>query len=65
MLACNRLNLNTTRCASGKLCPKETAADFGCGSLDQPDLQSLNDYIFFLLRFSIEILDILETAPKF
>jgi hypothetical protein len=26
-----------------------------CGFFDHPDLQSLNDYIFFFLRFAIAI----------
>jgi hypothetical protein len=35
---------------------KEPRSFVHCGSFDHPDLQSLNDYIFFFFSFRIEIL---------
>ena len=42
--------LNTSR----KLCPKKTVAEIGCSSFDQLDLQSLNDYKFFVLVLQLQ-----------
>ena len=35
--------------------PKKIAVEIGCGSFDQPDLQSLHDYIFFFFSLPCNI----------
>ena len=42
-----------------KTMPKKSAAEIGCGSFDQPNLQSLNNYIFFFFCFATIIFNIL------